>query len=148
MYLTGSVYLSTLFLFQHDVDEIFRQHDVVPEINIVQDITHVTMAFIHSSAFNVPGATEWPLFSTVEEVRSKFVPGTAVMIAIGGWGDTEGFSKAAATHSSRKLFAQNIKKMMRETGADGNLISIRDGMMQYSRLIDHAGVDIDWEYPG
>ncbi|PCH06613.1 Chitinase II [Penicillium occitanis (nom. inval.)] len=104
------------------------QHDVVPEINMVQDVTHVIMAFMHSSAFNVPGATEWRLFSTVEEVRSKFVPGTAVMIAIGGWGDMEGFSKAAATPRSRKLFAQNIRKMIRETGADG--------------------VDIDWEYPG
>lgn len=148
MYLTGSVYLSTLFLCQHSIDAIFRQHDVVPETNLVQDVTHVIMAFMHSSAFNMPGATEWRLFSPVEEVRSKFVPGTAVMIAIGGWGDTEGFSKAAATPSSRKLFAQNIRKMIRETGADGNLIAIRSGMMQYSRLIDHTGVDIDWEYPG
>ncbi|KAI7969289.1 hypothetical protein EIK77_003604 [Talaromyces pinophilus] len=148
MYLTGSVYLSTLFLCQHSVYAICRQHDVVPEINMVQDVTHVIMAFMHSSAFNVPGATEWRLFSTVEEVRSKFVPGTAVMIAIGGWGDMEGFSKAAATPRSRKLFAQNIRKMIRETGADGNLIAIRGGMMQYSRLIDHTGVDIDWEYPG
>lgn len=58
---------------------------------MVQDITHVIMAFMPSSAFNVLNATEWPLFSTVEEARSKFIPGTAVMIAIGGWGDTEGF---------------------------------------------------------
>jgi GH18 family chitinase len=115
---------------------------------MVQDITHVIMAFMHSSAFNVPGATEWPLFSTVEEARSRFAPGTAIMIAIGGWGDTEGFSKAAATDSSRKLFAQNIKKMVREMGADGIFISIRNGFMQYSGLIDHTGVDIDWEYPG
>lgn len=108
------------------VDTIFRQHDVIPNIDMVQDITHVIMAFMHSSAFNVPGATQWPLFSTVEEVRSRFVPGTAVMVAIGGWGDTEGFSKAATTHSSRKLFAQNIKKMIDKTGADGTLMSIRN----------------------
>lgn len=79
------------------------------------------MAFMQSSAFNVPGATEWPLFSTVQEVRSRFALGTAVMIAIGGWGDTEGFSKAATTDTSRKLFARNIKKMIEETGADGKV---------------------------
>ncbi|KAL3707153.1 hypothetical protein TMatcc_005130 [Talaromyces marneffei ATCC 18224] len=107
---------------------VFSQHNVIPEVNMVQDITHVIMAFMHSSAFKVLGATEWPLFSTVEEVRSRFAPDTAVMIAIGGWGDTEGFSKAAATDTSRKLFAQNVKKMIGATGADG--------------------VDIDWEYPG
>lgn len=115
---------------------------------MVQDITHVIMAFMQSSALNVPGATEWPLFTSVEETRSRFVPGTAVMIAIGGWGDTEEFSKAAATDASRKLFAQNVRKMVGETGADGKPISIRNGFMQYSGLIDHTGVDIDWEYPG
>jgi GH18 family chitinase len=41
------------------------------------------------------------------------------MIAIGGWGDTEGFSKAAATVSSRKLFAKNVKAMVDRTRADG-----------------------------
>jgi GH18 family chitinase len=115
---------------------------------MVQDITHVIMAFMQSSAFNVPGATEWPLFSTVQEVRSRFALGTAVMIAIGGWGDTEGFSKAATTDTSRKLFAQNIKKMIEETGADGKLSSVSNGLKQSPRLIDHTGVDIDWEYPG
>ena len=46
------------------------------------------------------------------------------MVAIGGWGDTEGFSVAAASESSRKLFARNIKTMMDATGADGKLIAI------------------------
>ena len=41
------------------------------------------------------------------------------MVAIGGWGDTAGFSVAAATESSRKLFAQNVKLMIDATGADG-----------------------------
>ncbi|OKL61195.1 hypothetical protein UA08_03153 [Talaromyces atroroseus] len=66
----------------------------------------------------MPHVTEWPLFSIVEQVRSRFPPETAIMVAIGGWGDTNGFSQAAATRSSRKLFAQNIRKMVEETGAD------------------------------
>ncbi|MCJ1397231.1 hypothetical protein MMC11_000423 [Xylographa trunciseda] len=83
---------------------------------------------MRSDTFNEAKPTAWPLFTTVEAVRSQFVRGTAVMVAIGGWGDTAGFSKAAATNSSRKLFARNVKAMVDATGADG--------------------VDIDWEYPG
>ena len=66
------------------------------------------------------------------------------MVAIGGWGDSDGFSQAAASGESRKLFAKNVKAMVDETGADGNcrlycLISFSNWKI---------GVDIDWEYPG
>jgi GH18 family chitinase len=61
----------------------------------------------------------WPLFTTVETVRPKFPPGTAILVSIGGWGDTQGFSQAAATESSRNLFARNVKAMVDFTGADG-----------------------------
>ncbi|RDW89354.1 hypothetical protein BP6252_01386 [Coleophoma cylindrospora] len=104
------------------------QHDVVPEKPLVSGITHVALAFMRSSTFNDPAPTSWPLFTTVDKVRTQFSNGTAIMVAIGGWGDTEGFSKAAATDSSRQLFAQNVKAMVASSGADG--------------------VDIDWEYPG
>ena len=74
---------------------------------------------MHSSIFNEVQPSQYPLFTDVETVRSQFAPGTSVMVAIGGWGDTEGFSKAAATISSRKLFAKNVKAMIDLTGADG-----------------------------
>lgn len=74
---------------------------------------------MRSSTFNTPDVSEWPLFTTVEAARSQFAKGTAIMVAIGGWGDTIGFSEAAATESSRKLFAQNVKAMVEHTGADG-----------------------------
>jgi GH18 family chitinase len=74
---------------------------------------------MRSSIFNSQNVTEWPLFTTVEATRSKFPSGTAIMVAIGGWGDTQGFSEAAATDTSRKLFARNIRKMVEQTGADG-----------------------------
>ena len=57
----------------------------------------------------------------MSEVRSKFTKGTAIMVAIGGWGDTDGFSQAAASEESRKLFAKNVKVMVDETGADGKI---------------------------
>lgn len=73
-----------------------------------------------SSIFNAPDASTWPLFTSVERVREKFPADTAVMVAIGGWGNTDGFSVAAASDDSRKLFASNIRKMVEQTGADGD----------------------------
>ena len=72
-----------------------------------------------SSIFNEEHPSSYPLFTSVETVRSHFAPSTAVTVAIGGWGDTNGFSKAAATEKSRKLFAKNVKAMVDSTGADG-----------------------------
>ena len=77
---------------------------------------------MQSSTFNQAQPSAWPLFTTVDAVRSQFAEGTAIMIAIGGWGDTAGFSKAAETEVDRKLFAKNIKAMLDFSGADGKSI--------------------------
>jgi hypothetical protein len=100
----------------------------VPEPSLVADVTHVALAFMRSDIFNDVNRTEWPLFTTVQDVRPKFAKDTVIQVAIGGWGDTAGFAKAAKSEQSRKLFAKNVKAMLVVTGADG--------------------VDIDWEYPG
>ncbi|CAI6333318.1 unnamed protein product [Periconia digitata] len=112
----------------HYIMYLTGQHNVVPEPSLIECITHVDLAFMRSETFNTPNQTSFPLFTTVEEVRSKFPNDTKVMIAIGGWGDTDGFSAAAKTDQTRLQFATNIKNMIALTGADG--------------------VDIDWEYPG
>lgn len=96
-----------------------RQHDIVPEPALVSRVTHVALAFMRPEIFNVHDPQEWPLFTTVAEVRPKFKSETKIQIAIGGWGNTEGFSQAAKTEESRKLFAGNIKTMLDATGADG-----------------------------
>lgn len=103
--------------------EFHRQHYVVPEPSLVSDISHVALAFMQSSIFNEAQPSVWPLFTTVSAVRSQFAKDTAILVAIGGWGDTEGFSKAAATEASRKLFAKNVKAMVDYTGADGSFDS-------------------------
>jgi GH18 family chitinase len=77
---------------------------------------------MRSSAFNAPDASDWPLFTTVDAARSQFAEGTKVMIAIGGWGDTEGFSEAAKSAEGKRLFARNVKAMIEFTGADGTLL--------------------------
>lgn len=69
--------------------------------------------------FNQHQPASWPLFTTVEKVRSELAPGTKVMVAIGGWGDTEGFSEGARTEEGRKLFAENVGRMVEAVGADG-----------------------------
>lgn len=75
---------------------------------------------MQSSVFNTKDNTSnWPLFTTVDAVRPKFSVGTSILVAIGGWGDTQGFSEAALTDEGRKLFAHNIKRMVDDTGADG-----------------------------
>jgi GH18 family chitinase len=88
----------------------------------------VSLAFLNSNLFTQQGVSYWPLFMTVPDVRTRFMPGTKVLVSIGGWGDTAGFSLGARTPESRALFAQNIARMIEATGADG--------------------VDVDWEFPG
>lgn len=43
----------------------------------------------------MPDVSDWPLFTRVEKVRTQFAEGTKVVVAIGGWGDSEGFEEAA-----------------------------------------------------
>lgn len=66
-------------------------------------------------------------FMDLTKVRGLFDNGTKVCMAIGGWGDTEGFRAGAASNASRALFAQNIATTLDNLGYDC--------------------VDIDWEYP-
>lgn len=98
---------------------IFRQHNVVPELRLLSKVTHVALAFMRSEVFNTPRQSDWPLFTPVADVRPKFPEGTKIVVAIGGWGNTEGFSQAAKTNESRRLFARNIQAMVDATGADG-----------------------------
>jgi chitinase len=51
-------------------------------------------------------------------IRSEF-PNAKVMIAIGGWGDTVGFSAASETSASITKFASDVQTMLQNTGADG-----------------------------
>lgn len=97
----------------------YSQHPIVPEPALVENVTHVALAFMRADTFNQPSPSSWPLFSTVNEIRPKFADDTKIMIAIGGWGDTESFSNAAKTEETRALFAKNVARMVHETGADG-----------------------------
>ena len=146
MYLTGSV--SSISLLLCALNSWYsRQHDVVPpDKSLVADITHVALAFMSPAIFNEERPrSSWPLFKTVEKARSRFAKETAIMVAVGGWGDTAGFEIAAATGDARRLFARNVKVMVDATGADGWPNGFECGN---DMLMIVSGVDIDWEYPG
>jgi GH18 family chitinase len=90
---------------------------------MLHEVTHVALAFMRSEIFNSEETpTEWPLFTTVAETRAQFHEGTAIQVAVGGWGDTAPFEKAALTDASRKTFARNMAAMVQATGADGKHI--------------------------
>lgn len=64
----------------------------------------------------------------LDQVRALFDAGTKVCMAIGGWGDTAGFSTGSASEQSRQTYAANIAATLDRLGYDC--------------------VDVDWEYPG
>jgi GH18 family chitinase len=78
------------------------------------------MAFMNSATFNrEEGNSTWPLFMSVAEARPQFQPDTKILVAIGGWGDTDGFAIGARTPESRAKWARNVAAMVADTGADG-----------------------------
>jgi GH18 family chitinase len=102
-----------------NADIFHSQHDVIPENKaLVNPITHVALAFMRSGLFLDPSRDEWPSDRSVNSAREAFAPGTKILVAIGGWGDTD-FSIAARNDTSRKLFAGNVARMVAATGADG-----------------------------
>ncbi|KAH9213922.1 family 18 glycosyl hydrolase [Leptodontidium sp. 2 PMI_412] len=99
----------------------------LPNKTVAAGIDTVIMAFANSSLFVSPAGNYTP-FESVSTMRSRFDNGTKILIALGGWADTDGFSAGAATEASRTDFAKNVANMINNLGFDG--------------------VDIDWEYPG
>ncbi|KAL2073872.1 hypothetical protein VTL71DRAFT_11198 [Oculimacula yallundae] len=99
----------------------------LPNRTVTAGIDTVIMAFANSSLFVSPAGTYKP-FEPVSTMRSRFDDGTKVMVALGGWGDTDGFTAGAATAESRADFAKNVANMINTLGFDG--------------------VDVDWEYAG
>lgn len=96
----------------------------------------MNLAFLNLKLFNDENATTYPLFTTVEEVRTKFAPNTKVLVAIGGWGDTEGFEVAAKTEGSRGRWAKGVAKMVEKLGADGEFSHLANSAHENVRVFD------------
>lgn len=76
-------------------------------------IDHVVLAF--AQANNTAAFQPKVPISTI---RSEF-PNAKVMIALGGWGDTVGFTEATRTDASIAKFADDVNALLENTGADG-----------------------------
>lgn len=77
------------------------------------------MAFANSSLFVESPSGEYTPFPPISEIRGRFANGTKLLIAIGGWGDTAGFSACSKEDASRKQYAKNVAEMVNKHGFDG-----------------------------
>lgn len=77
------------------------------------------MGFAKSTLFNSDSPQPWQPFEPVDTMRKRFSKDTKLLVAIGGWGDTSGFSDGAKDEASRARYAKNVKAMVDQFGLDG-----------------------------
>lgn len=100
----------------------------------VSAITHINYAFanIHDGRVvfdttKIDGKNLTPLdIEKLNSLKSK-KPGLKVLVSVGGWTWSGGFSDAALTEESRAIFARSCADFIRQYRLDG--------------------IDLDWEYP-
>ncbi|NNE45965.1 MAG: glycoside hydrolase family 18 protein [Rhodothermales bacterium] len=92
-------------------------------------LTHINYAFTHIENGEVvpPTSADSVNLAYLRSLKSAN-PTLAILISIGGWSRSEGFSDAALTQENRERFARSAVEYMMQNGLDG--------------------VDLDWEYPG
>jgi chitinase len=107
------VFLSSQSL-RHSTHKPFRWHPTRPTNAADREgIDHVVLAFAAANAT----ATFQPK-TPISTIHTEF-PNAKVMIAIGGWGDTVGFTEATKTDAGIAKFASDVQTMLTNTGADG-----------------------------
>jgi len=93
-------------------------HTTQPSRANTVGITHVITAFAASSLFNSNPPGWYGPFMEPSQLRPLFDPGTKICMAIGGWGDTAGYSVGQRTDDSRKTFAKAVAAMLDQHGYD------------------------------
>lgn len=91
-------------------------HTASPTKAQTAGITHVITAFAGTTIFN--SGSSYSPFVDPATLRSQFDDGTKICMAIGGWGDTAGFSVGQKDDASRKLYAQNVAAALESHGYD------------------------------
>jgi chitinase len=105
-----------------------------PESIAADKLTHLNYAFARidlatGECMLGDAASDAPTFAGLAKLKQQF-PHLRILISIGGWDWSEGFSDAALTPNSRQRFAQSCIDLF---------------LIQYGASFD--GIDIDWEYP-
>jgi chitinase len=75
------------------------------------------MAFAPSTTFT--SGSQYTPFEAVSSFKSRFSSDTKIMIALGGWGDTAGFSAGVKDNTTIQTYAKNVAAMLDSVGADG-----------------------------
>lgn len=93
-------------------------HTASPSKAQTAGITHVITAFAGTTLFNSDPAGSYAPFVDTATLRTQFDDGVKVCMAIGGWGDTAGFSVGQKDDASRKLYAKNVASTLDSLGYD------------------------------
>lgn len=113
-----SAFISSQRLVQHELTPLRYHVSDLPNKTTTSGINYVITAFANSSLFASDPAGVYTPFKTVAEVRELFDDDAKVCMAIGGWGDTAGFSEGAKTQDSRKAYAKNVADTLDRLGYD------------------------------
>lgn len=98
----------------------------LPAENIqYENLTHINHAFAWPEADGSIVAYDNLIYPQLNQKAHR--EGKKVLIALGGWGQSDGFSPMAANSTTRASFIQNIIEFCQRNGYDG--------------------MDIDWEFP-
>jgi chitinase len=109
---------------------VFPKDGLIDPAEIAADkLTHINYAFANLADGRVVEgfAKDAENFKVLSGLRKKH-PHVKVLVSVGGWTWSKGFSDAALTAQSRKAFVESAVAFVRRHDLDG--------------------FDVDWEYPG
>ncbi|MEM6345257.1 MAG: glycoside hydrolase family 18 protein [Bacteroidota bacterium] len=100
--------------------------DLMPRSS-AQMLTHINFSFGNVVEGEVKIESRDSLRLSRMHRLKRYNPHLQILLSVGGWAWSDGFSDAALTDSSRHLFARSAVRVMKHFQLDG--------------------IDIDWEYP-
>jgi chitinase len=94
----------------------------------VEQLTHIVFCFTHlrDNKIAIDNIEDEKILTRLVSLKKKY-PKLKVLISFGGWGGCKTCSDIFSTLANRKVFAESVRKMILQYGADG--------------------IDIDWESP-
>lgn len=120
-------FLTGIIFAQNVVGYYYASNSTYPHTAInFSNLTHIAHAFISPTISGGIQKDSWFLYP--ELVEAAHANNVKIIVAIGGWGNSGGFSDMTADSTSRNNFVNNVVSFCKTHGYDG--------------------VDLDWEYPG
>jgi chitinase len=92
---------------------------MLPNITMTSQIDCAIMAFANSSLFTSTSPPVYKPFLPVADIRRRLAPNATVLLAIGGWGDTAGFSSVGTDKDAQDTYARSVASLLHTQGFDG-----------------------------